>query len=383
MDSNITTTAVGWGVVLAVGSAAFLYYNQRGGQRPGRLRASRAAPVPTSHEPQRSRALRPDDRRNAANLSDNLSSNSASAKPRPKKPASELPRPAPHPSADDDAEDDDLSWATELAKRKKGTPLSAPKKAESRQKTVTQSSANKVAAELSADTSTTGADADDDMSPSASPHLSSSDAVAVAGDFDDMLEAPASGPSVLRLTEPEFRAAPRQNNFKPPKPEETKKQRQNKRKNEEKKAQREEDETARRAALEKQRRTAREARGEPARNGLAPPPATNAWATKAASKVAGAVNGVAVAMLDTFSSKERENDEYWKHGDLPSEEEQMRILMETDDSAWKTVAKKTKSKRKNTAGESDDGAVQPVGGEGATAESKLLDESNGVSNGVH
>jgi hypothetical protein len=371
MDSNITTAAVGWGVVLAVGGAAFIYYNQRGAHRPGRLRVSRAAPAP-SHEP-RSRALRADDRRNAANLSDNLSSNSASAKARPKKkPAPEVPHPAPYPSADDDAEDDDLSWATELAKRKKGTPLNAPKKAESRHKTVTQSSANKVAAELSAETSTAGADADDDMSASASPNLSSTDAVAVAGDIDDMLEASASGPSVLRLTEPEFRAAPRQNNFKPPKQEETKKQRQNKRKNEERKAQREEDEAARRAALETQRRTAREARGEPAKNGTAPPPATNAWATKAPKP---ATNGAAVAMLDTFSSKERRNDEYWKHGDLPSEEEQMRILMETDDSAWKTVSKK--SKKKKAEAESDDGAVQPIGNEAKA------DGPNGLANGVH
>jgi hypothetical protein len=368
MDSNITTTAVGWGVVLAVGGAAFIYYNQRAGQRPGRLRASRAAPAP-SHEP-RSRALRADDRRNAANLSDNLSSNSAGTKTRPKKVASEQPRPAPHLSADDDAEDDDLSWATELAKRKKGTPLSAPKKAESRHKTVAQSSANKVAAELSAETSTTGADADDDMSASASPNLSSTDAVAVAGDMDDMLEAPASGPSVLRLTEPEFRGAPHENNFKPPKQEETKKQRQNKRKNEERKAQRDEDEAARRVALEKQRRTAREARGEPAKNGMAPPPATNAWTAKPAKPA----NGAPAGMLDTLSTKERSNGDYWKHGDLPSEEEQMRMLMETDDSAWKTVSKKGKGKKKGA--ESDDGAVQPIG-EGAKP-----DGPNGLSNGV-
>jgi hypothetical protein len=368
MGSNITTTAVGWGVVLAVGGAAFVYYSQRGGQRPSRLRASRAAPAP-SHEP-RSRALRADDRRGAANLSDNLSSNSASTKTRPKKPASEQPRPAPHPSADDDAEDDDLSWATELAKRKKGTPLDAPKKAESRYKTVAQSSANRVAAELSAETSTAGADADDDMSASASPHLSSTDAVAVAGDFDDMLEARASGPSVLRLTEPELRAAPRQNNFKPPKQEETKKQRQNKRKNEERKAQRDEDEAARRVALEKQRRAAREARGEPAKNGMAPP-ATNAWTAKAAKPA----NGAPAGMLDTFATEERSGGDYWKHGDLPSEEEQMRMLLETDDSAWKTVGKKSKGKKKGA--ESDDGAVQPI------ADGAKPDGPNGLSNGVH
>jgi hypothetical protein len=368
MDSNnITTAAVGWGVVLAVGGAAFIYYNQRGAQRPARLRASRAAPAP-SHDP-RSRALRS---ANAASQSDNPSNTSTTAKTRPKKkPVADVPvpRPAPQPSADDDADadDDDLSWATELAKRKKGTPLNAPNKAESRRsKTVAQSSANKVAAELSADTSTTGADADDDMSASASPHLSSTEAAAIAGDIDDMLEAPAPGPSVLRLTEPEFRAAPRQNNFKPPKEEETKKQRQNKRKNEERKAQREEDEAARRTALEKQRRTAREARGEPAKNGTAAPPATNAWASKATKP---ATNGAAVAMLDTFSGKERGDEAYWKHGDLPSEEEQMRILMETDDSAWKTVSKKAKGKKK---AESEDGAVQPVD-----------EDANGLSNGVH
>lgn len=118
--------------------------------------------------------------------------------------------------------------------------------------------------------STTGADADDDLSPSASPFLNptSSSNVAgrspTAGGISDMLEAPTAGPSVLRLTEPT--QPQRTSKPKPqssPQKTETKKQRQNRKKAEALKAERQDAEQQRRVLLEKQLRTAREAGGRP------------------------------------------------------------------------------------------------------------------------
>ncbi|KAG9186781.1 hypothetical protein G6011_09889 [Alternaria panax] len=147
---------------------------------------------------------------------------------------------------------------------------------------------------------------------------------------------------------------------------ESKKQRQNRKKVEEAKAAREEEEKARKALEEKQRRVAREARGEPAKNGLgqSKPPATNAWTEVSSSKAPrGAVQPPKPAptgqLLDTFEAPAQTattittsaptNGAAAKSSapivnSLPSEEEQMRLAME--DSAWTTVPKGGKTKRK-------------------------------------
>jgi hypothetical protein len=139
---------------------------------------------------------------------------------------------------------------------------------------------------------------------------------------------------------------------------ESKKQRQNRKKVEEAKAAREEEEKARKALEEKQRRVAREARGEPAKNGLgqSKPPASNPW-TEVPSR--GAVQPPKPAstgqLLDTFESPVQTATKTTAPtsgaaktstplNSLPSEEEQMRLAME--DSAWTTVPKGGKTKRK-------------------------------------
>lgn len=270
----------------------------------------------------------------------------------------------------EDNESNDKEWAKQLASLKKGTSLAPPtSKAESRTKTVKQSAAGMNAA-LSGDSSTTGADADDDMSPAASsPAFGATDGPS-GRDITDMLEPAAPGPNVLRLTESSQpqrlkKQAPR----KEAEAELTKKQRQRLQKRESEKQVNQEAEAERRRLQEKQMRTAREARGEPAKNGLgvAQAPKQNAWAAQPA-KVNGlnGANGVdhqAVAeqpMLDTFdpdsqstassdplgSSATTAGDQ-WDSA-IPSEEEQMRMLHEQNEDSWNTVTSGKKNKRKTT-----------------------------------
>ncbi|KAL8774161.1 MAG: hypothetical protein Q9194_004132 [Teloschistes cf. exilis] len=227
--------------------------------------------------------------------------------------------------------------------------------------------------DLSNASSTTGADADDDLSPVTSPPLTATPTMA-SGDVSDMLEAPGKGPSVLRLSSTE--EAKRQ-----PKPHkaaqepESKKQRQNRRKNEEKKLAREEAERERRALLEKQLRTAREAEGRPAKNGLGAAPATSVWDKSSTNNIEssqstdnmessqGPSSTPSGSLLDTFDDNANPatnghanesqqlpatDGNVWG-GEVPSEEEQLRILSELEGSGgWNTVEKGKKSKKKPT-----------------------------------
>ncbi len=231
---------------------------------------------------------------------------------------------------------------------------------------------------LSASSSTTGADADDDLSPAASPAFGATHSARAAGDLSDMLEAPTKGPLVLRVTEPEQPQVVRQ-----PKPQkkveepETKKQRQNRKRNEEKKAAQEEAEKERRVLLEKQLRTAREAEGRPAKNGLGSlkPPVSNVW-TKSSDEAALLAPSAApepkTSLLDTFdgtnnvaggSHEEKvtsTKDKMWEH-DLPSESEQLRILNEMEgNDGWNTVEKSGKAKKKGVNHSEKTGEIDRV-----------------------
>jgi hypothetical protein len=236
-------------------------------------------------------------------------------------------------------------------------PKVAPKPAKNKAprksvKTAVQEAGNKAAASLSQVSPTTAADADDDVTPVASNKAPS------GRDVSDMLGARAASPSVLSIKPSEKPARPAK--AQTPKPEasqETKKQRQNRKKVEEAKAAREEEEKQRRALEERQRRTAREARGEPAKNGLqqSKPPASNPW-TEVPSR--GAVQPPKSAptgqLLDTFEAPAPTTSTAGptngaatatpSYNSLPSEEEQLRLAME--DSAWTTVPKGGKPKRK-------------------------------------
>ena len=221
------------------------------------------------------------------------------------------------------------------------------------------------APEMSRTSSTTGADADDDLSPAGSPELGATTATTSGPDVSDMLEQPSKGPSVLRLTEPQNPGSVREPKPKKAAPEpETKKQRQHRRKREEEKALREEGEQQRRVLLEKQLRTAREAEGRPAKNGLQPSTgmSSSPWNKQTASKAGSTVPTTEVnaqSLLDTLedsrvgpssgtvaSNKPNTSTES-SYENLPSEEEQLRILSELDsDSTWNTVEKGGKAKKK-------------------------------------
>ncbi|PNS19723.1 hypothetical protein CAC42_7690 [Sphaceloma murrayae] len=298
---------ISWAVALSAIGGAAVYYSQTG-KKPQQSRArsgtgsseTKAQPKTVKKEPKTKRKT------DAPELSgsdvpltsgrekpDNSAAEGAKKRKggKDKLPAQVEPTVAvkiQEPEQDDGA---DKAWAEQMANVRKGTNLSVPSKDASRTKTV-KTSTLETNAGFSSAASSTGAEADDDMSPAISPSLR-------AGDVSDMLEPTAPGPSVLRLTEPTNpapqRASRPQKEFQAA---ETKKQRQNKKKNEERKAFQEEQERQRQALLESQRRTAREARGEPARNGLqqARAPASVWTGSNAASSPAPAVQ----PLLDTF-----------------------------------------------------------------------------------
>ncbi|KAI9862490.1 MAG: hypothetical protein M1813_004341 [Trichoglossum hirsutum] len=209
--------------------------------------------------------------------------------------------------------------------------------------------------------STTGADADDDLSPVASPFMKPKSAGETYEDagLSDMLETPRSGPSVLRLTESAQPARTQKPKQQASQVQETKKQRQNRMKNEARKAEREEAEKERRALLENQRRTVREAEGRQAKNGMgvvSKTPVTSAWAGSRGSvnggpEPEGPLKAEGVVYLDTFEGNQNAHTsdsssaKDWER-DLPPEEEQMRLINEMGDGGWNTVSGTKKGKKK-------------------------------------
>ncbi|MCJ1421639.1 hypothetical protein MMC32_008005 [Xylographa parallela] len=293
---------------------------------------------------------------------------------------------------DEDDEVDNKEFAKQFSGVKAGTSLNTSGTAVRPPRTKKQSQING-SAHVAPDTgvidaknpsgtsSTTGADADDDMSPVNSPAFGASNRG--ADGVSDMLEAPTPGPSILRLTEPTNPQRPNvPKQSKSVQAQESKKQRQNKAKNEAKKAERDLAEKDRRVLLEKQLRTAREAEGRPAKNGVAvsTPFKPNVW-PKSVDKIAVAISAPANegqtngGLLDTFDDTPKvENgnkqniglkraahmsDGDSKLSDLnwPSEEEQMRMLDEMNGSgSWQTVnAKKKAIGKKDESVKNEDG----------------------------
>ena len=320
---------------------------------------------------------------------------------------------------DKDEEVDDKEFAKQFSSVKTGTSLTKSTNAEQKTRSKKQKNANGFlnagqdatsngVKAMSGNSSTTGADGDDDLSPLNSPPFTAIKGSSAQSDVADMLEAPAPGPSVLRLTEPtqpQHASKPKQN--KPAQEPENKKQRQRRAKNEARKAERESAEKERRVLLEKQLRTAREAEGRPAKNGVAvsKPPAANAWSipnkeTSETSSHQNTASNISGPLLDTLDENENKSSStsslpVQKSGtsavlqlpqtpnvnpppdnikntsitksdvtktspangnshtrswdkDLPSEEEQLRLLSELDsDNGWKEVKKRDKSATKN------------------------------------
>lgn len=379
MEMSWQYTLCSWAGFSALAGFGYYYYTQNNQRRPGNR-----APVP-SREQQEARPGRgrrrdgqadasgSDARRGSLKDGTERGLKRKASKPQPqsnkfealKDEGGELPS----------EEDNDKEWAAQLDNLRKGTNLAAPARKEARTKTVKQSSASRTP-ELSATSSTTGGDADDDLSPRLSPALDATNAKG-ANDVSDMLEPTAAAPTVLRVAPAEVKPKgtaeqgwelagkkdkPKKQDTAVNNEAETKRQRQNKRKVEEQKTQREADEQARRVLMEKQRRTAREARGEAAKNGVSSWSAGRPESTKASAPAVGSLNE---PMLDTFDSHDAastasssnaaantsspisnttSSHSYWEQ--LPSEQEQMRQLRDQDESSWNTVTDKKKNRKK-------------------------------------
>ncbi|KAL8728248.1 MAG: hypothetical protein Q9181_005414 [Wetmoreana brouardii] len=290
--------------------------------------------------------------------------------------------------AKDDAQEEDIDnreFAKQMSGLKTGSSFTKPEGArnktnkQSKQAEIPLNSFNALSPDANGTTSskdfsnassTTGADADDDLSPVTSPPFGATQTT-TSGDVSDMLEKPGKGTSVLRLTGTE-------ETKRQPKPQrvaqepETKKQRQNRRKNEEKKLAREQAERERRVLLEKQLRTAREAEGRPAKNGVGSTPATSVWTKPPINNAAIPQAPTSISnspLLDTFEDSGKPvanghsaqprtpsvaNAKAW-HSEVPSEEEQMRILSEMEGSGgWNTVEKGGKKKKQAGTGKENE-----------------------------
>lgn len=405
-----------WAIVGVCGLGAAYYYSQSGKSKRGR---GRAPPLVSPEQTQRrghdQRGDSKDKRKKKSKVSDTSDQRgsdvadassasvqtSSDGKVKKRKGGMKQPSKLAQSSAvevspekdvgteNDIAEDegmDNEEFARQLSGLKTGTSLKKPatqnetkktkkqeKRNETPQKTLngTALNANGIASsqDMSTASSTTGADADDDLSPAMSPDLRATQATPPSSmDVSDMLETVPRGPSILRITEPVNPQPIRQLKAQKATPEpETKKQRQNRQKNEEKKAMREQAEKERRTLLEKQLRTAREAEGRPAKNGLSSGqlPSTNAWdkpVSAATDPAQPATKQSSVSLLDTLEDLPTTGlnprstlsgvtgmsvDEKAWNNELPSEEEQMRMITEMDsDNTWSTVAKGGKSKKK-------------------------------------
>ncbi|RAK97117.1 uncharacterized protein BO80DRAFT_198168 [Aspergillus ibericus CBS 121593] len=328
---------------------------------------------------------------------------SAPAAKKPKRKAKKSPEPSPAPSkpveekpaaqptvsnADEvDEEIDKKEMAKRFAAVKNGTPVQSngsgsgsknqkKKKTKAAQVENGERSASRVSTRTS---STTGADADDDLSPAGSPLVNAT--TPSAGYVSDMLEEPAPGASVLRVTGAVSSDATKKQKPQSFKQVETKKQRQQRLKNEARKQQVQEAEEQRRKLLEKQLHMAREAERREAANSK-PAPQTNAWQTKAAPAATNGTPKAApspkVELLDTFESDapvtKAASKKEWDQG-LPSEEEQMRILGADNVDQWTTVSSKKTKKKGGKTDESEVSAPEsqpaPVAAAPAPVEPKV------------
>lgn len=278
-------------------------------------------------------------------------------------------------SSDDDL--DNRAFAQQMAQNKKNKFAPKAAAAEQKHKSVKQSKAKAIGEDagiekVSSPSSTAGIDADDDQSPVTTPSVSAADPAGVS----DMLERPAQGPSVLRLTDTAEKQQQKSRQSKSPQPTETKKQRQNRKKREQEKALREEEEKDRKVKLEAQRRAAREAEGRAAKDGSAFMAAqkSSAWTGNAVNGNSGqSAAATAVQPLDTFDSahkssapapaktngKENAKQNGKKSGwtEIPySEEEQLAMLQkQAEEDEWVPV-KSRKPKKGGIVSEAEDSA---------------------------
>jgi len=360
-----TTTVYGWlGILIAVGGLKYYYSTEKRAGKRGKL-------PPTSHKAQDAKKAR-------SQSIGEKSEKPVDKKPKkPRKAAAPEPEPAwmsltAEPNNEDKEKIDNKEFARQLSEKKSGTNLAPKAQAGVKsQKSVKQSKAqekaNAATPPSTAPSSAAGDVADDDQSSLKSslnsPELgaTSDETPVTSGGINDMLEAPAAGPSVLRVTAP---TNPTQQK-KPKAPAfeqaESKKARQNRKKAEAAKLQREADEKERKKLAEQQRRTAREAEGRAAKDGSAfmasQAPSSSAWTETTKT------NGSSKAdLLDTYDAPAKKPltpvdssedgsvsalAEWEKElGTMPDEDEQQRMALEQT-KEWAVVENKKKKKSKD------------------------------------
>ncbi|KAJ4353377.1 uncharacterized protein N0V89_005106 [Didymosphaeria variabile] len=252
----------------------------------------------------------------------------------------------------------------------KATKKQAPRKSV---KKAVQEVGNKAEATLSGVSSTTGADADDDLSPDQSPSLAAKVANVIPSgkDVSDMLD-PKIVPGVLKIgasEKPARPAKPQQQKSETQK--QTKKQAQNAKKRESEKAAKAEAEVERKKLQEQQLRTARLARGEapgtryqtsgPGTN-QASPNVWNSTGTPAATKP---VTGQLLDTIDAASSASSATNgtaptpDSTSYDNFPSEEDQIAAALA--DSAWTEVPKGKKKKTTKAEVAVGDGSDSGIG----------------------
>jgi hypothetical protein len=359
--------------VLAGGLGGYYYYTTKRSQTAAAAGSRRRSTNDFKSKPDRRLSIQQRDGAQSAVTSEKAEkqsdTTSSKKKKAPKKQPQQQQQPKVEPTPevvvheDKPEKESDISvaqFAQQMTQARQGSKLAAPKGKENRVKTVKQGKARDtpiLSSESSQAGGETGAEADDDYSPAASPALNS-------GDVSDMLEPTASGPTSIRLTaplNPQKQRAPKQAKEEVV---ESKKARQNRKKVEERRIQREAEEKERKALEERQRRSAREARGEPAKNGIpvSRAPVNSAWDEKNAA--AGApVNGHG-ALLDTFDAESTgsstgglanstaatsANTSQYDEAQLAQA-----VRESEDESGWTTVsvAKKEKKPRAESSGES-------------------------------
>lgn len=344
-----------WAVAIAGGGLAYYYYVHQNSKPKTRARnTSDVGSVSAAKT-----TVKPNDRTVRKNATQALPIEPASGDdqtvPKKRKAPREPRRPVvdfPPTSVVEDSKDEEANqaWAQQLADLRKGTQIAAGKakdKAKQATRTIKQSAS--AAAEAAA--ATISPDTASQSSADATSGPENSTPARDAGDVNDMLESSnAPGPSVLRVT---GSSQPPQAPRKPKEfePALSKKQRQNRKKVEERQLAREADERERKVLLEKQRRTAREARGEPAKNGLAKPPTSSAWTGQSASVSTSAPSHA--PLLDTFDQNKPSSAGARQDSMRDDDDAQLRAAtqMSSDDSGWATV--ETKKKQRKTAPTSD------------------------------
>ena len=368
-----------WAIVFAVAGSLGWYYNS-GSKAKGKIPVKTATAAPGKAESPRSgkKQKRKSNKKPAAQLSP------------PPSTTKEITRSTTEPDSsavegyDNDEEIDRKEFAKRFAAVKTGglAPSSAAaesgSKAHQRRNKKKNNKVNGIPVSHTSTraSSTTGAEADDDLSSTESPKTDT--ATRGSEDVSDMLDAPAPKASVLRVTgaagsEPK-KQPPKKESFKPA---ETKKQRQQRLKNEERKQQVKEAEQERRKLLEKQLHMARELERREAKPVTVTPPTTNAWAsptqtldatTTGSNGITSSIQAPKVTLLDTFDDTNPASNltqespatpREWGQS-IPTEEEQMQILGVSSESEWTTVSNR---KLRKKGGKSDDSVSESGGSE--------------------